>query len=99
METIVRIKEVLPISTVEYQSRETGKTEILHKKNYVVKEGDQSYMIEAQGRLAELLEQNQALGIGSLCLLTARIYTREFLTRDNQRGWATDIIIKSLSIL
>lgn len=99
METIVRIKEVMPISEVQYQSRETGKTEVLKKKNYVVKEGDQSYIIEAQGRQAEMLDANQALGIDSLCLLSARIYTREFLTRDNQRGWATDIIIKSLSIL
>lgn len=99
METIIRIKEVLPITEVQYQNRETQQTEVLKKKNYLVKEGDQSYMIEAQGRLAEILDANQALGIGSLCLLSARIYTREFLTRDNQRGWATDIIVKSLSIL
>lgn len=96
MEAIVRVKETLPIEIITYQNRTTGQTEQLKKKQLILTQGDQVFVAECTGKLAEVLEVSQSVIPGQLCFLSARIYTREFATQDNKRGFATEIQIRSL---
>ena len=96
MEAIVRIKETLPLEIIEYQNRSTGQTEQLKKKQVILTQGDQVFVAESTGKLAEVLEVSQSIVPGQLCHLVARLYTREFTTQDGKRGFATEIQIRSL---
>lgn len=96
MEAIVRILESLPLEIIEYQNRSTGQTEQLKKKQLILTQGDQVFVAESTGKLAEVLEVSQTVIPGQLCLLVARLYTREFTTQDGKRGFATEVQIRSL---
>lgn len=96
MEAIVRVKETLPLEIIEYQNRTNGQTEQLKKKQLILTQGDQVFVAESTGKLAEVLETSQSVIPGQLCLLVARLYTREFTTQDGKRGFATEIQIRSL---
>lgn len=96
MEAIVRVKETLPLEIIEYQNRSTGQTEQLKKKQLILTQGDQVFVAESTGKLAEVLDVSQSVIPGQLCFLSARLYTREFTTQDGKRGFATEIQIRSL---
>ena len=96
MEAIVRVKETLPLEFIEYQNRTNGQTEQLKKKQLILTQGDQVFVAESTGKLAEVLEVSQSVIPGQLCFLSARLYTREFTTQDGKRGFATEIQIRSL---
>lgn len=96
MEAIVRIRESLPLEIIEYQNRSTGQGEQLKKKQLILTQGDQVFVAECTGKLAEVLEVSQTVIPGQLCLLVARLYTREFTTQEGKRGFATEIQIRSL---
>lgn len=97
METIVRIKETLPLQTIEYQDRMDGSTQVLRKKQLIVTQGDQVFMVEANGKLAESIDANTFLQPGTLCFISCRLYTREFLTKENTRGFSTDIQVRAIN--
>ena len=96
MEAIVRVKESLPLEFIEYQNRVTGQAESLKKKQLILTQGDQVFVAECTGKLAEVLEVSQSVIQGQLCFLVARLYSREFTTQDGKRGFATEIQIRSL---
>ena len=96
MEAIVRVRETLPLEIIEYQNRSTGQAEQLKKKQLILTQGDQVFVAECTGKLAEVLEVSQSVIPGQLCFLSARLYTREFTTQDSKRGFATEIQIRSL---
>lgn len=97
MESIVRIKEILPLESVQYQNKTNGQTEILRKKAFIVTHGDQVFMLEANGKLAESLDANQSIQVGTLCVVSVRIFTREYLTKENTRGFSTDLQLRSMN--
>lgn len=96
MEAIVRVKESLPLEFIAYQNRTTGQTEQLKKKQLILTQGDQVFVAESTGKLAEVLEVSTTVIPGQLCHLVARLYTREFTTQDGKRGFATEVQIRSL---
>lgn len=97
MEAIVRIKEVMPLEVIEYQNRTTLQTDVMKKKCFLVRQGDQEFLVEASGKLAESCEANALLKAGEICYISCRIYTRQFLKTDNTRGFSTDIQLRSIS--
>ena len=97
MEMYVKIREVLPIATRNYEDK-NGQPQVFKSKGFVLQNGNNAFYCEAKNKYAETLELRQ-FDLTQWHVADFNISTRKYAGNDGRDRFSNEVELQRLNIV